>query len=30
MKSISMPTFSPETIRKKGSEATVAAAGAPE
>ena len=30
MKSISMPTFSPVTIRKKGSEATAAATGAPE
>jgi hypothetical protein len=30
MKSISMSMFSPETIRKKGNEATAAATGAPE
>jgi len=30
MKLISMPTLSPETIRKKGSEAVAAATGAPE
>jgi hypothetical protein len=29
MKPISMPTFSPETIRKKGSEAVASARGAP-
>jgi hypothetical protein len=29
MKSISMPTFNPEAIRKKGNEATASARGAP-